>query len=342
MRELWLFKLNGTFQRQTAPFTVQRYLCLSCRRSFSTQTFRPTYWLKRPELLPKIFMMTVGGMANRQIARALGCAPGTIDTMLQRLGRHSLLYQRHLLHGASPCVDIVVDGLMTFEFSQFFPFELLVGVGFNDSFIEYFTDAPRRRSGAMTSRQQARRRELEAKLGRPEPQAVLDGMRELFRVSLRGADRAVVHSDKHKAYPRALRGIACEVEHRQTDSRAKRDRRNEMFEINALDSFIRHSCANHRRETIAQSKRRQDGCYRFGVFALWKNCVKRRWENGGRVTAAMLRGVTDRVLTVEDILDRRLFPSLITLPPRWDDYYWRRIVTPVLGVNRRHELKYAR
>ena len=331
----------GTFKRAKPPFTVQRFRCLACRRSFSRQTFRSTYWLRRPELQRKIFMLTVNGMANCQIARVLGCAPSTVDNQLSRLGRLCLLFHRHLPLETSPAVDIVADGLVSFEYSQYFPFEHLIAVEKDTSFIRHFTDAPLRRSGRMTERQKIRRAELEAELGKPDSKAVEKAMREVFQVSLDEASKAIVRTDKHKAYPRALRGLNCEIEHRTTDSRRHRDRHNEMFEINSLDRFLRHSSANHTRETLAYSKRRQCASERLAIFTVWKNCIKMRWERGSRSTAAMLKGLLDRPLTVRDVLRERLFPGRIPLPPRWREYYQGIVTTPVLGKNRRHVLKYA-
>ena len=46
-------------------------------------------------------------------------------------------------------------------------------------------------------------------------------------------------------------------------------------------------------------------------------------------------------MTVQDVLSRRLFRSLIELPPRWSEYYDRAVETPVLGRNLKHELKMA-
>ena len=193
----------------------------------------------------------------------------------------------------------------------------------------------------MTARQKRRREELEAQFGRPDPQAVEKAAVEVVRQALRGAKKAVVRSDLHQAYPRALRRIDCQIDHRTTSSRAHRDRHNALFEINALDAFLRHSSANHRRETLAASKRRQGSTERLAVFAVWRNFVKLRWENRCAQTPAMLRGIVARVLTVSDILARRLFVTQIDLSERWRDYYWRRVQTVVLPVNRRHTLKYA-
>jgi transposase-like protein len=337
----WRFRRHGFYQRQIRPYRIQRYLCLHCRRAFSSQTFSTSYWLKRPALLHDTYRHTVGGMANRQIARTVGCAPATIDRLLGRLGRHCLLFLRHLIQQASPFADIVIDGLVSFEHSQYCPFEHLAAVDRDTSFIIHYNDAPRRRSGRMTKAQQRRRQQLEETYGRPDPRAVEKAVGELLSTALAGADQAIVRSDEHRAYRRAMRGLECRIEHRRTSSRRRRDRHNELFEVNALDMFIRHSSANHRRETIAFSKRRQESAYRMAIFACWKNVGKWRWEKRCRQTPAMLLGLTDRVLTAEDVLARRLFPGHVELPASWDAYYRRAVLTPTLGRNRLHEARYA-
>ncbi len=55
----------------------------------------------------------------------------------------------------------------------------------------------------------------------------------------------------------------------------------------------------------------------------------------------MLVGLARRPLTEEEVLGRRLFVTQIELPPLWNDYYWRRVRTRPLAVNRGHELFYA-
>jgi len=280
-------------------------------------------------------------MANRQIARTLRCAPSTVDLQLSRLGRHCLVFQRQTPLPASTCRDIVIDGLVSFEHSQFYPFEILAAVDNDTSFILHLTDAPLRRSGRMTDAQKVKRARLEAKHGRPDPRAVLDGAREILQEAVVGANQAIIRSDEHRAYPRALKGLPCPYTHRQVNSQERRDRRNELFEVNALDMFLRHSIANHRRETIAFAKRRQGAMERAAVFTVWKNWVKRRWEKRCHQTPAMLMGLADKAFRFEEILARRLFPRHVSLPPSWQNYYWRKVETPVLGVNRQHRLKYA-
>ena len=54
----WRFKKKGFFLRDTAPQRIQRYRCSGCHRSFSSQTFALTYWLRRPDL-PRIKSPTI-------------------------------------------------------------------------------------------------------------------------------------------------------------------------------------------------------------------------------------------------------------------------------------------
>jgi hypothetical protein len=282
-----------------------------------------------------------GCMANRQIARDLHTAPATIDRQVARLGRHCLLFHLQLVENLSPPRDITIDGFESFELSQYFPFHHHLAVDNTTGLFLGFTDSPLRRKGRMTAYQKRRRRELEARYGRPDPKAVPKDVRELLEVVTENAAQITIRSDDHRAYPVAIKGLRCEVEHRVTRSRVRRDRHNELWEVNLLDLLIRHSSGNHKRETIAWSKRRQSSALRLAVFMVWRNCVKRRWEKRCRVTPAMAAGVCERPLTAREILTARLFPTRMALSGRWREYYYGEVQTPALGVNRRHTLTYA-
>jgi len=194
----------------------------------------------------------------------------------------------------------------------------------------------------MTAYQKKRREMLETYHLRPDPQAVLKATIEVLSVSLRGAIWAHIWSDKHRAYPVAIRRIGgCEVEHETIDSRAKRTRRNPLFEVNCLDMLIRHCLKDHTRETIGFGKRRQHSIYRLAIFLVWRNYIKLRRERRCLTTPAMQIGLLDQALTEEDVQARRLFVSRVEMSATWERYYWRRVETRALAVNRRHELKLA-
>ena len=88
-------------------------------------------------------------------------------------------------------------------------------------------------------------------------------MRELLDFVLADVEAATVYSDDHPAYRRSIRGLDARINHRITPGSEHRDRNNSLWEVNLLDLLIRHSSANHKRETIAWSKRRQASAERL-------------------------------------------------------------------------------
>ena len=202
----WPFKRAGFYSRNSYPHTIQRFLCLHCRRSFSSQTFSTSYWLKLPLLLPTLFYRSLACSALRQIARELDVAPSTVMRQIERLGRHCLLFQHlHRPHLEEP---LVIDGFESFEFSQYSPFHLNLAVGAHSHFLYAFTDAELRRKGRMSDRQKARRAELEEQFGRADPKAIEKEVACLLEILLPAGGSVVIRSDEHRAYPRAFRRVA--------------------------------------------------------------------------------------------------------------------------------------
>ncbi|MEZ4278297.1 MAG: hypothetical protein R3F21_01615 [Myxococcota bacterium] len=75
----WRFKRAGFYHREARPHRIQRYRCSHCRRAFSSQTFSPTYWLRRPDLLEPVFRAEVAGSGHRQIAHKTSVIHATIN-----------------------------------------------------------------------------------------------------------------------------------------------------------------------------------------------------------------------------------------------------------------------
>jgi transposase-like protein len=338
----WHFKRIGFFLRRTPPYRIQRFLCLHCHRSFSTQTFSATYWLKKPRLLPSLLYRLLSCSAYRQIAREMGVAHATVMGQAARLGRHCLLFQ-HLHRPKGPLQEpLVIDGFESFEFSQYHPIHFHVAVGANSHFFYAFTDSELRRKGRMTAEQKARRAWSEGYFGRPDPKSIEKEVAELLAVVVPEGGEVVIRSDEHTAYPRAFRRRPrLKVRHRVTPSVRARTSGNPLFPVNLLDGLIRHSQANHKRETIAFSKRRQSGAERLAILQVWRNFMKSFSENKGDGSPAERFGLMRGKLKVVELLARRLFPSRVGLPARLQRYYERRIETRRIPNGRRHELRYA-
>ena len=324
----WRFKRFGFFPRKTAPRRVQRYRCSRCTRTFSAQTFSPTYWLKKTGLLKEVWEGLVACSGFRQMARRHGVSPATIQTHTIRLARHAMLFQRKHRPPLPPREDCAADGFESFAHSQYSPCHLNLAVGCDSGFLYAFTFAELRRKGRMTPAQKARREELEARYGRPDPKAIEKSMAELMTMLAPEGGALRIRTDEHPAYPRAFRRLeGITITHSVTSSKQLRNAQNPLFVVNRVDGLTRHSCANQKRETIAFSKRDQSLIERHAVTQVWLNFQKSRSEKRRDETPAQVLGLVDHKLTTAEILAERLFPTRIALPPVVRHYYERRVMT---------------
>ena len=320
---------------------MQRYVCRSCRRNFSSQTFSTTYWLKIPHRLGALFHRLVGCSALRQIAREFGLAHSSVQRQAERLGRHCLLFlEEHRPRGA-PAEPLVLDGFRTFERSQYWPFDLnlLVGASY---YVYGFNDAELRRSGTLRPSQRTKRAELEATYGRPHSDATRRAVEDLVAHVVPPGAAVEIESDEHGAYPRAFARLGGRrIVHRATSSRASRTPRNPLFPANLADLLLRHASANHKRETIAFSKRRQGALYRAAIWAVWRNFMKSRSENRRDDPPGVVLGVVPERLYTKDVLAERRFVWRHVLGPWLERCYFARIPTRSLARCREHTLRYA-
>ena len=333
---------DGFYSRQYSPTRIQRFRCRHCRRRFSEQTFRTTYWLKRPRLLAAVLRALVSCACLRQIARALEASPQTILLHANRLGRHcQLFHEQHRPRGALS-EPIALDGFQSFEYSQFHPTWYHAVAGQRSHFFYGFTDSELRRSGSMTESQKRRRAWLEQQHGKPDPRSIEQETATLLALVCPEAQAVELHTDEHSDYPRALKRVGhLTVRHFTISSRAARTTHNPLFAINLLDLLIRHCAANHKRETIAFAKRRQMAIWRLWVMLAWRNYMKWVSERRRESTPAMRLGIFTHRLRATELLRRRLFVTRVGLPERWQAYYWGRTVTRLMPRGRDHRLRYA-
>ena len=338
----WRWVRNGSFRRARDPLRVQRFRCGHCGRNFSTQTFSTSYWLKRPDVHAGIFADLVACAGFRQIAGKYALSPQTVALHAARLGRHCLLLHRRLCPQRPIAEPLVLDSFQSFEFSQYHPTLFHLVAGQDSHFCYGFTDSELRRSGRMSARQKRRRAELERDFGRPDPRSIQREVARVLALVAPEPQRLVLHTDEHQDYPRAVRDLPhLTIAHRTVSSRAARIPRNPLFPINLLDLLIRHCGANHKRETIAFSKRRQSAVWRLWVFLVWRNYGKWFSERRRGQTPAMRAGILTQRWSVARILKERLFPGRIALPERWQVHY--RGLTPTRRISnaRSHRLAYA-
>jgi transposase-like protein len=218
--DTWRFKKSDCFERSKGPRRVQRYVCQRCLRNFSSQIFAVDYWLKSPHLLKAVFWGIVNCSGLRQIARASGVHHSTLQRYVERLRRHCLLFHESL-RPRCPAETVVLDGFRAVESGRYWPFDLQLLVGVSH-YVHGFNEAELLRSGTHKPRQLAKRLRLETRFGHPDPRTPPERpSRKLRRVSSRKGGSVELHSDAHRAYPRAFARVKNRVvRHNATSSKA--------------------------------------------------------------------------------------------------------------------------
>lgn len=345
----------GTYRRKCDRRTIPRFRCKTCDRLFSQQTFACTYYLKKPKLLPRIAAGLVACDASRQTARSLGCSHTTVVHQANRLGRHAILLNALALEELGNIREaIVFDHAESFQYCQ----EMAVGIGTavgGKSLYTYALDPMSHRlGGVMTPGRAKRLKALEKRFGElpsdsyPKSTArILD----MLIPKVRPGERLILITDGKPDYRAAARRhIASGKIHMEAfpnpprrpkhEPRSKRAtvRDRAMYPVDLLHKLIRHSSANHKRETIAHGRRINAIMLRLYGFTVWRNFIKDQSERRPRhKTPAMEVGLADRFLDWRQVLGRRLFPWRRKLSEIEQQLYAMMLETPAVGHNRHHE-----
>jgi hypothetical protein len=183
---------------------------------------------------------------------------------------------------------------------------------------------------------------LETRYGRADPRATRRAVAELVARVVPPGARVVIRSDEHRDYPRALGRLADRaLRHETTSSRVPRTARNPLFPVNLADLLLRHGGGNHKRETIAFSKRRQGAVYRAWIWLVWRNYMKATSERRRDDPPAVRIGQIPRRLALRNVLAARRFPTRTPLEGWSAHCYYARIPTRALPTAREHRLRYA-
>jgi len=315
------FHRFGSYRTLRSPIRIPRYRCLDCKRTCSRQTFSTTYYLKRPELLVPVAAGLAACSCHRQLARSFHCAKTTVTRLADRLGRHAILFHARCKAQLPALAEPVVhDHFEAFIGRQDHALGVGTAVGATSRFVYDIDPAPHRGSGRRPDRKPEDGTAL--RVNRPYVLSIRRSIHGLIP-HLSGSDRLVLRVDGRIDYRVALRDdalgsrVSLQVFPNPARGPKGTPRSGEavrrdlaMFPVDQLHQLLRHSCADHKRETIAFGRRLESILGRAHLMAVWKNFIKARSERApDRTTPAMRLGLTDERWRFERILARRLFPQ---------------------------------
>ncbi len=106
---------------------IQRFKCHSCLKTFSEQTTKPGYRLRRYHLRNRIFREFCRGIAQREIAIELRIHRDTVARLLNAVSKEAKKQNARVLLASNPKI-IVMDEMETFEHTKCKPVSIVVAV----------------------------------------------------------------------------------------------------------------------------------------------------------------------------------------------------------------------
>ena len=307
--ERFSHRLHGRYRRQCDGRLVQRFLCRGCRRTFSVQSFRVDYRLKKPGLIQQLVPLFVSKVTHRQSARVLGCTRRTVARRLLLLGDHAEAFHSRMLERKRRRGGLrgpfQLDELETFEHSRrLAPVTMPFLISRNSYFIVDLDTAPMPCRGGLSPTYRKKKDEQEQELGirrSGSREAVTACFKTLAHVHKPKAP-VWVQTDRKTAYGTILRGLlGSRVSHGRYDSRCRRDYKNPLFPINLTLAMARDCISRLVRRTWAASKLRERLRLHGWIWAAWRNYVRPITNRAPKVTAAMAAGVTTRRWSIAKI-----------------------------------------
>ncbi|KAA3607878.1 MAG: hypothetical protein DWQ01_12380 [Planctomycetota bacterium] len=306
---------RGFFRTRHQP-KVQRFLCLVCKRSFSTQTFRLDYRLRYPDLHLKVFWENVSKVTLRQSGRKLKVDRKTIAHRLHLLGVHAEAFHTDKLRqptGAGFHGPFQLDELETFESDRRLqPLTVPVLIHRRNYFVVHLDAGTLPCRGKLTPKYRQKKQAREKLFGkrRSESRKLVTRCFEILQRALPPDVALELQSDRKQLYGSVLAKV-FEGERpyrwRRESSKTRRDNRNLLFPINHTLAQMRDSISRLVRRNWGVSKQCAWLRRHLWVWLIWRNYVRPVTVKPRVPTPAQIAGVCSKPLTAEEVFTWRIF-----------------------------------
>jgi transposase-like protein len=318
---LWrpfLWCRRGHFRRKCDGRVVPRFRCLTCRRGFSSQTFRLDYRLRLPALHLDVFRMLVSKVSLRQAARVLGTRRRTVEHRQLLLGRHARAFQlRELARrgpGALPAGVYLLDEMETFERSRRVePLTVPVLVERESGFVVDVQVGTLPCRGRLSAREERRKRELEARHGKRRSQSSAV-VRACLRTLAKHATQpgVVLKTDCKATYPALIRAeLGSRVGHERTPSSVKKSVRHPLFKLHVAQAMLRDGLSRMVRRNWSHSKVRRRLRVANWIWVAWKNWIRYSTNEDRKRSPAMVLGLAGGRWAIAEFFRWRVFEGVI-------------------------------
>ena len=305
---------KGRYQRRCDRRFVQRFLCLTCRRTFSVQTFRVDYRLHRTDLTPRLFDTFVSAVTQRQAARIMECDRKTVRRRMILLSDyardfHTAILERERRRGGLSG-HFQLDELETYEHSRrLAPLTMPVLIELHSYFAVHFEVATLPARGRLKPRDLQRKDQRELLHGVRK-----SGSREAVKACFTrlahivpSDRRTPISTDQKSSYPTVLREVMrSPFEHARHSSKAPRTPLNPLFPINHTLAMLRSGMSRLVQRTWAQTKERAWLVRHAWIWLAYRNYIRDITNESRWISSAQVLGVTARQFTKRNFFEWRL------------------------------------
>lgn len=123
----WI-KPHGTYSRACDRRVIKRFRCTACGRTFSFQSFNPTYRQRRPDINKLVRSLICSKVSLRQIAREFSINQKTVQKRMVWLAEQGRLKQQARLSRLKDVNFIQIDEMETHEHSKCKPLSIALAV----------------------------------------------------------------------------------------------------------------------------------------------------------------------------------------------------------------------
>jgi len=307
------YRRRGFFNRRVDGLVVQRFECETCGRSFSSQTFRLDYRLRRLDTLLPVFTALHSKTTLRKTARNLGLGRAHVARRIKRLAAHGRDYHAlrlgHIASAGGLGANFQFDELETYEsHRKLKPLTACVLIERQSGFIASIEVGTLASRGKRTPKEEATRakyEELEGPRRSQSWQIVQKTAATIARIAKAG-HHVLVTTDRKSSYAKALRSsLGKRLVHERISGRAERGSRSALFPINHTLARLRDLVSRLVRQTWAASKARSWLVMHLAVLIGFRNYVD-AWRSEPatrqRTSAGEVLGATTRKLTAAEYL----------------------------------------
>ena len=267
------FIRRGFFVTKWNGQPVRRYQCRACRRTFSSHTWRPHYRQHRPDLNDRVFRLYVSGITQRRMAIVLGVNRKTVVrkfVFLAKLARSH--HDQRIARGTLLTGSAQFDEMQTFEHTRLKPVTIAIAVRAKTGEVIDATAAPISYRGPLAAI-------AFRKYGPRRDRSRFAIAKTLRRLSDCARPQLVVTTDRHPAYPQALRSRIPYAFHHATSRipKTKTDRKNKndaLFTLNYTAAKLRNDLSRLGRKNWVTTKKISRLQAHLDLYLAWNHRYK--------------------------------------------------------------------